>query len=149
MSGTLIVVAPSSSAIWSTSAVNSRSARVASIGENSTSSQYSRACATAARQQWGSRGIWIPETTHFSGPDVLPDDIAAEMQDLYLLRKPWAQRSERFQRYTETVQSAEPYPVFIKKPRVKVVYIDKDHLHLNVGPNPDMQREMLVEMTKY
>src|SRR5918997_1455765 len=44
-----MVVAPSSSAIWSTSAVNSRSARVASMGENSTSSQCSRACATAAR----------------------------------------------------------------------------------------------------
>ena len=49
MSGTLIVFAPSSSAIWSTSAVNSRSERVASIGENSTFSQYARACATAAR----------------------------------------------------------------------------------------------------
>ena len=51
--------------------------------------------------------------------------------------------------YTETVQSAEPYPVYIKKPRVKVVYIDKDHLHLNVGPNPDQQRDTLIEMTKY
>ena len=49
MSGTLIVVAPSSSAICSTSAVNASSERVASIGENSTSSQCARACATAAR----------------------------------------------------------------------------------------------------
>ena len=45
----LIVVAPSSSAIWMTSAVYSTSARVASIGENSTSSHSERACATAAR----------------------------------------------------------------------------------------------------
>src|SRR3954462_3363523 len=45
----LIVVAPSSTAIATTSAVNSTSARVASIGENSTSSQYARACATEAR----------------------------------------------------------------------------------------------------
>ena len=45
----LIVVAPSSIAIWHTSAVNSTSARVASIGENSTSSTYCLACATAAR----------------------------------------------------------------------------------------------------
>ena len=45
----LIVVAPSSMAIWQTSAVYSRSARVASIGENSTSSRYCLACATAAR----------------------------------------------------------------------------------------------------
>ena len=49
MSGTLIVVAPSSSAICSTSAVNASSERVASIGENSTSSQCARAWATAAR----------------------------------------------------------------------------------------------------
>ena len=44
-----MTVAPSSSAIWMTSAVNSTSARVASIGENSTSSRCSLACATAAR----------------------------------------------------------------------------------------------------
>src|SRR5579875_895808 len=45
----LIVLAPSSIAAWSTSAVYSTSARVASIGENSTSSQSARAWATAAR----------------------------------------------------------------------------------------------------
>ena len=56
----LIVVAPSSIAIWHTSAVNSMSARVASIGENSTSSTYCLACATAARA-WpltSSRVVW-------------------------------------------------------------------------------------------
>lgn len=56
-------------------------------------------CATAARQQWGSEGIWLPETTWFDGLEELPEDIAAEMQDLYLLRKPWQQRSERFRRF--------------------------------------------------
>src|SRR3954452_22110267 len=45
----LTTVAPSSMAIEQTSAVNSRSARVASIGENSTSSTNDLACATAAR----------------------------------------------------------------------------------------------------
>ena len=45
----LIVVAPSSIAICTTSAVYSTSARVASIGENSTSSTSERAWATAAR----------------------------------------------------------------------------------------------------
>ena len=45
----LIVVAPSSIAAAITSAVNSTSARVASIGLNSTSSTSERACATAAR----------------------------------------------------------------------------------------------------
>ena len=51
------------------------------------------ASATAARQQWGSQGIYIPETSYFNGLEKLPDDIAAEMRDLYLLRKPWEQRS--------------------------------------------------------
>jgi hypothetical protein len=51
--------------------------------------------------------------------------------------------------YTETIQSSQPYPVFLKKPRVKVIYIDKDHLHLYVGPNPDMQRDITLEMTKW
>ena len=51
--------------------------------------------------------------------------------------------------YTETIQSANPFPTYIKKNRKQVVYIDKDHLHLYVGPNPDQQRETLLEMTKY
>src|SRR4051794_39084478 len=55
-----MVVAPSSIAICSTSAVNSSSERVASIGENSTSSVYCLEWATAARA-WpltSSRVVW-------------------------------------------------------------------------------------------
>ena len=51
--------------------------------------------------------------------------------------------------YTETIQSSYPNPVFVRKARVQVVYIDKDHLHLYVGPNPETQKEILLEMTKY
>ena len=65
------------------------------------SSMYD-ACALAARQQWGSQGIWIPETTFFNGPEKLPDDIAAEMRDLYLARKPAGEMSERFRWWSET-----------------------------------------------
>ena len=61
-------------------------------------------CARAASQQWGSKGIWIPETTWFNGLENLPEDVAAEMRDLYLVRKPWDQRSERFMQYAETKQ---------------------------------------------
>lgn len=66
---------------------------------------YSRAYdsyATAARQQWGSQGIYIPETTGFDNTPVLPDSIAAEMRDLYLVRKPWEQRSSAFTEYAYT-----------------------------------------------
>jgi hypothetical protein len=52
--------------------------------------------AVAARQQWGSEGIFIPETSCFDGLETLPDDIAAEMRELYLISKPWEQRSEAF-----------------------------------------------------
>ena len=51
--------------------------------------------------------------------------------------------------YTETIQSAQPWPTYLKRQRTQVVYIDKDHLHLYVGDNPEMQRETLIEMTKY
>lgn len=63
------------------------------------------ACALAAKQQWGSAGIWIPETGFFNGPAKLPDDIAEEMQQLYLLKKPWSERSEKFFRYASAQQS--------------------------------------------
>ena len=57
------------------------------------------ASAVAARQQWGSKGIFIPETVFFNGLATLPEDIAQEMQDLYLLRKPWEERSARFREF--------------------------------------------------
>src|SRR3990172_6671675 len=61
-------------------------------------------CARAATQQWGSKGIWIPETVFFDGPENLPDDIAAEMQDLFLMKKPWDERSQRFREFADTKQ---------------------------------------------
>ena len=57
--------------------------------------------AVAARQQWGSEGIYIPETVFFNGLEKLPDDIAAELQDLMLVRKPYSQRTARFQWFVE------------------------------------------------
>jgi len=56
-------------------------------------------CEIAARQMWGTKGIWIPETTWTDGPETLPDDIWPELQDLYLLKKPWEERSEKFMKY--------------------------------------------------
>ena len=55
--------------------------------------------ARAAEQQWGSKGVYYPETTWFDGLEELPEDIAAEMRELYLGRKPWDQRSARFMEF--------------------------------------------------
>jgi hypothetical protein len=60
------------------------------------------ACSAAARQQWGSQGMYIPETVYFDGLEKLPDDIASEMRALYLLHKPWERRSERFREFALT-----------------------------------------------
>src|SRR5262245_44690296 len=60
------------------------------------------ASAVAARQQWGSNGIYIPETVFFNGLAKLPEEIAQEMQDLYLLRKPWEERSVEFRDFAVT-----------------------------------------------
>src|SRR5581483_9935 len=60
------------------------------------------ACAVAARQQWGSEGIYIPETVFFNGLAKLPEDIAQEMRALYLLQKPWEERSARFREFAAT-----------------------------------------------
>jgi hypothetical protein len=51
--------------------------------------------------------------------------------------------------YTETIQSDYPFPRYTRNNRVQVIYIDKDHLHLYVGPNADMQRQITQEITKY
>jgi hypothetical protein len=57
------------------------------------------AAALAARQQWGSDGIWIPETTFFNGPERLPEDVARDLQDMVLARKPFEARSPEFDRF--------------------------------------------------
>jgi hypothetical protein len=57
------------------------------------------ACSTAAQQEWGSQGMYIPETVYFDGLEKLPDAIAAEMRALYLRQKPWEQRSKEFMEY--------------------------------------------------
>jgi hypothetical protein len=60
------------------------------------------ACALAARQQWASEGIYIPEVTFFSGPEPIPQSLVAEFQDLFLARKPYAQASREFLSYVQT-----------------------------------------------
>lgn len=57
--------------------------------------------ARAAEQMWGSKGIWIPETQWFDGLEELPDYIAEEMRELYLMRKRWPERSERFKEFAK------------------------------------------------
>jgi hypothetical protein len=42
--------------------------------------------------------------------------------------------------YTETIESGYPFPFRCVKPRQQVVYIDKDHLHLYAGNNPELQQ---------
>lgn len=61
--------------------------------------------AEAAAKQWGSQGVWLPETTWFDGLEKLPDDVMAEMRELFLMRKPWDQRSEKFRRYERVKQT--------------------------------------------
>jgi hypothetical protein len=51
--------------------------------------------------------------------------------------------------FTETIQSDHPFPVKLKKRRVEVIYIDKDHLHQYVGPDADVQRAITQEHTQY
>ncbi len=51
--------------------------------------------------------------------------------------------------YKELVQSDYPFPVYVKKDRVQVIYIDKDHLHLYVGEDPETQRQITQDLTRY
>lgn len=59
-------------------------------------------CVRAAKQQWGAEGHYIPETVYFDGIEEMPEPIAAEMRELYLVRKSWDQRSAEFMEYAQT-----------------------------------------------
>src|SRR5262245_37268439 len=51
--------------------------------------------------------------------------------------------------FTETIESGYPFPFRCRRPRVEVVYIDKDHLHLYPGPNVDAQRSFTRDVVGY
>jgi hypothetical protein len=51
--------------------------------------------------------------------------------------------------FKQTEQSSYPFPVKVVKNRVEVVYIDKDHLHMFVGPNPQTQNEVTRDLAGY
>lgn len=51
--------------------------------------------------------------------------------------------------YNETLESGYPFPFQRKKPRVEVVYIDKDHLHLYAGHDQDKQKTFSRELSGY
>ena len=51
--------------------------------------------------------------------------------------------------YTETIESGYPFPFKSVKQRVEVVYIDKDHLHLCSGTNPQVQQTFARETSSY
>ena len=48
--------------------------------------------------------------------------------------------------YTETLESSYPFPFRCVRPRVQVVYIDLDHLHLYTGGNPDADRSVTRDL---
>jgi hypothetical protein len=50
--------------------------------------------------------------------------------------------------YTEIQTSDYPFPFKIRRHRVQVIYIDKDHLHMYV-PDPDAARKVTNELTAY
>lgn len=49
--------------------------------------------------------------------------------------------------YNETIESGYPFPVRVKRPRIQVVYIDKDHLHMYVGNDPETQKSVTRDLT--
>ena len=51
-------------------------------------------CKRAAQQRWGVSGAFFPETSPFDGPTILPEEVAAEFQDVLLGRKPHTELSE-------------------------------------------------------
>lgn len=49
--------------------------------------------------------------------------------------------------FTETVESGYPFPFRCKQPRVQVVLIDQDHLHLAGGCTPETQQSITRDVT--
>jgi hypothetical protein len=48
--------------------------------------------------------------------------------------------------YIETSESGYPFPYRCRMPRIQVVYMDKDHLHLCPGGTPETQRQITRDL---
>lgn len=66
-------------------------------------------CERAARDAWGSAGVWIPETVHFNGPPPLPPEIAAELREFLLCRKPVDKLTGHFKTFASMRNPLHPY----------------------------------------
>ncbi|MEI6674980.1 MAG: hypothetical protein WCO57_07370 [Verrucomicrobiota bacterium] len=66
-------------------------------------------CERAAKETWGSAGVWIPETVHFNGLPTLPPEIATELREFLLCRKPVAELSESFKTFASLRNPLHPY----------------------------------------
>ncbi|MCR2050090.1 DUF5703 domain-containing protein [Acetatifactor muris] len=62
---------------------------------------WRNACEKAAVQQWGTKGLWIPETTWFNGPEEIPAELQEEFIALYTCKRKWEERSEAFKKFAE------------------------------------------------
>jgi hypothetical protein len=51
--------------------------------------------------------------------------------------------------YTETFESSYPFPFKCKKPRIQVLLIDKDHLHLFPCQTPEAIRSVTRDLSGY
>jgi hypothetical protein len=51
--------------------------------------------------------------------------------------------------YTETIESTWPFPFRTVKPRVQVIYMDKDHFHMYTCPTPEAQRAATRDLVGY
>jgi hypothetical protein len=49
--------------------------------------------------------------------------------------------------FTQTCESGYPFAVRLKRPRVEVVYIDKDHLHLFPCGGPEVKQQFTRDLT--
>ncbi len=49
--------------------------------------------------------------------------------------------------YVETIAVHYPIPLRISRPRVQVVYIDKDHLHLSSHGNAAINRQITRDLS--
>ncbi len=51
--------------------------------------------------------------------------------------------------YNEIIESGYPFPMKVKNPRIQVIYIDKDHLHMYVGDDPETQKSVTRDLTPH
>lgn len=103
---------------------------------------WQQACEKAAVQQWGSRGLWIPETTWFNGPEEIPEELQTNSRNCTLANGTGASGRKHSENSQKDVTASIPVTAISPTERTAGKNAVSDRLDMSVIFSPRQRRSL-------